>query len=276
MLKYICHAMSWTELFDTDVCSIAMASLYFAATLCTRHALHWMHRRSKEHNPVLHCNHCMKGKSTIVLRPANQILKEDGSRSQLWLCASAPRVQGAALKIFVQSCRRLHCFAQICNLDKIARRLHWRRCGHYLGGWSASETFSSCLGQTFVIPGESLEVLTLFLPKQSKNQQWKKAYMRKSIRPPIIGYNEGTYLSAGACLCWCWSGVTSAPWSTTFWSTLKYFYPPVRRGLGSIHCNVKCVEACLRAWQHRVGQWAITWPTGTTRSAHTLGAHITL
>ena len=41
-----------------------------------------------------------EGKSTIVLRPANQILKEDGSRSQLWLCASAPRVQGAALKIF--------------------------------------------------------------------------------------------------------------------------------------------------------------------------------
>ena len=40
MLKYICHAMSWTELFDTDVCSIAMASLYFAATQCTRHALH--------------------------------------------------------------------------------------------------------------------------------------------------------------------------------------------------------------------------------------------
>ena len=40
MLKYICHAMSWTELFDTYVCSIAMASLYFAATQCTRHALH--------------------------------------------------------------------------------------------------------------------------------------------------------------------------------------------------------------------------------------------
>ena len=40
LLKYICHAMSWTELFDTDVCSIAMASLYFAATQCTRHALH--------------------------------------------------------------------------------------------------------------------------------------------------------------------------------------------------------------------------------------------
>ena len=276
MLKYICHAMSWTELFDTDVCSIAMASLYFAATLCTRHALHWMHRRSKEHNSALHCKHCKKGRAQLCFAPPTRFWKRTGAVHSSGSVQVRPGFKAPRSKSSLQSCRRLHCFAQICNLDKIARRLHWRRCGHYLGGWSASETFSSCLGQTFVIPGESLEVLTLFLPKQSKNQQWKKAYMRKSIRPPIIGYNEGTYLSAGACLCWCWSEVTSAPWSTTFWSTLKYFYPGVRRGLGSIHCNVKCVEACLRAWQHRVGQWAITWPTGTTRSAHTLGAHITL
>ena len=275
MLKYICHAMSWTELFDTDVCSIAMASLYFAATQCTTcFALNASQEQRTQFSSALQA--LQEGKSTIVLRPANQILKEDGSRSQLWLCASAPRVQGAALKIFVQSCRWLHCFAQICNLDKIARRLHWRRCGHYLGGWSGSETFSSCLGQTFVIPGESLEVLTLFLPKQSKNQQWKKAYMRKSIRPPIIGYNEGTYLPVSQCV----------PLLVLEWSYKRALVHNIlihaevflsgSQTRGSIHCNVKCVEACLRAWQHRVGQWAITWPTGTTRSGHTLGAHITL
>ena len=150
----------------TWFCSSIFATLCHGLNCLTQMfvALPWHLFTSPPHSAQdMLCIECIAGaKNTILFciasiarreraqlcfaRWANQILKEDGSRSQLWLCASAPRVQGAALKIFVQSCRRLHCFAQICNLDKIARRLHWRRCGHYLGGWSASETFSSCLG----------------------------------------------------------------------------------------------------------------------------------
>ena len=44
----------------------------------------------------------------------------------------------------------------------------------------------------------------------------KEGVYEEIYKTPIIGYNEGTYLSASACLCWCWSEVTSAPWSTTF------------------------------------------------------------
>lgn len=50
-----------------------------------------MHRRSKEHNSVLHCKHCTKGKSTIVLRPAGQPDFERGREpfTALALCKCA-------------------------------------------------------------------------------------------------------------------------------------------------------------------------------------------
>ena len=131
LLKYICHAMSWIELF------VALPWHLFTSPPHSAQDMLCIECIAGAKNTILFCIASIARRERAQLcfaRWANQILKEDGSRSQLRLCASAPRVQGAALKIFVQSCRRLHCFAQICNLDKIARRLHWRRCGHYLGG----------------------------------------------------------------------------------------------------------------------------------------------